>query len=387
VSASLRNRGKVVVDLMSTSNLLTFVDLLHDCRLVSPDQLDELRRHLLPHYRDERTLAKHLVQRGWLTVYQVNQLLQGHAQELVLGPCRILDRLGEGAISQVYKAWHTVRQCLVALKVLRPDFLDNESAVHQFEREIHAVTRLSHPNIVTAVEVGQVGTRRFLAMEYMEGTDLGKFVQLSGPLPVGHACDYVRQAALGLQHAHENGLVHRDIKPANLFLSTPGEGGGLRLSDRAVVKILDWGLSHMHLPRHQLKNTTAWIQPGALVGTADFMAPEQARDPRSVDIRADIYSLGCTLYFLLTGQVPFPGKSLMQKLLQHETAEPPAVEALRPDLPRTLPLVLRKMLAKRPEDRHPIPLAVAVVLAPFCRVSRSGAMPPRPLSAPTLAGK
>jgi serine/threonine-protein kinase len=364
---------------MSTDSIYTLLDQLLDYQLLKREHVNELARQSPDRFEDSRALAKYLVQQGWLTVYQVNQLLQGQGHDLVLGPYHILDRLGEGAISQVFKARHTSNDGVVALKVLRPNLGGHTDAVRQFEREIWVVSRLSHPNIVKVIEAGQVGGVTFFTMEYVEGTDLGKFANLAGYLPVVQACEFIRQTALGLQHAHERGLVHRDIKPANLFLTSGPSAAGLRghpgcgsgpPAAASQVKILDWGLARLHQSSGQPESSGAWIQPGTLIGTADYLAPEQAKNAHNVDIRADIYSLGCTFYYLLTRRPPFPGSSLMQKLLNHEQAEPTPVQELRPDLPDALPPVLQKMMAKRPEDRHQIPLRVAVALTPFCAPSR-----------------
>src|SRR5207248_2906 len=240
----------------------------------------------------------------------------------------------------------------VALKVLRQDMRCEPDAVRQFERELQAVTRLSHLNIVHTFDADRVGNTHYFAMEFVEGTDLGKVVQLSGPLPVAEACDYIRQVASGLQYAHTMGLVHRDIKPANLFLitppghDTPVPGIAWKRPADPVIKILDWGLARLQGGAEGPDCVSAGTEEGMLVGTADYIAPEQARDPRLVDIRADIYSLGCTFYFLLSGQPPFPGSSLMQKLMQHQQAEPAPIQSLRADIPDELAAIVKKMLSK-----------------------------------------
>src|SRR5262245_3112310 len=227
-------------------------------------------------------------------------------------------------------------------------------------------------------------------MEYIEGTDLGKVVQLSGALPINEACDYIRQVASGLQYAHTLGLVHRDVKPANLYLihppgfDVPSPGVTWKRPADSVIKIIDWGLARLQEPGGQgdpSEPCPVKKEEGMLIGTADYIAPEQARDPRLVDIRADIYSLGCTFYYLLTGQPPFPGSSLMQKLMSHQQEEPTPVQQLRPEVPYELAVVLAKMLAKQPEERYQIPLGVSVPLRRFCGdVKTNNGVPRRPVA-------
>jgi WD40 repeat protein len=261
----------------------------------------------------------------------------------------------------VFKARDRGRDRLVALKLIRKSLLADPEVVGRFYREMEILNQLDHPNIVRGYEAGPAGPAHFLAMEFVEGTDLGKLVKRGGPMPVHQACAYVRQVASGLQHAHERGLVHRDVKPHNLIMS---------LRD-GLVKVADLGLAR--LPRSVTEQvtelsprvTTGTLTPenAGLMGTADYLAPEQAMDFHAADIRADIYSLGCTLFFLLTGQPPFAGGNLAQKVARHMHAEPPAIETLRTDLPTGLPVVLRKMLAKRPEDRYQTPAEVEQALA------------------------
>jgi eukaryotic-like serine/threonine-protein kinase len=328
---------------------------LRKSRLLKVPQLDDAERMLKPRFSAPMMLAKELVRRGWLTVYQMNQLFQANGQQLILGPYQILDHLGKGGVSQVFKAWHAERNALVALKVIHPHLLSNAEAVARFQREMKTVARLSHPNIVDSFSDDSIGEAHFFAMEFVEGTALDKLVQLSGALPVQQACDFTRQAALGLQHAHEQGLVHRDIKPANL----------VQISGTALIKILDFGLARLHRSDGSDRATSLTLE-GALIGTADYVAPEQARDARSVDIRADIYSLGCTFYYLLTGAPPFPGGSLMQKIYNHLNKEPTPVNLLRPDAPPEVGPILKKMMAKKIEDRYATPQEVAEALAPLC---------------------
>jgi serine/threonine protein kinase len=341
---------------MPIDTVHNLVEQLRTGKLLRPAQLDEVVRMLLPRIPSPLLLAKELVRRGWLTVYQVNQLFQANGQQLVIGPYRIVDHLGKGGVSQVFKAWHTESNTLVALKVIHPHLLSNEEAVKRFEREMQAVARLSHPNIVRAFPDESLGKAHFFAMEFVEGTDLGKQVQLSGALPVDQACDFIRQAALGLQHAHEQGLVHRDIKPANLVLIT----------GTSLIKILDFGVARLRRGDDATPEPSALTVQGAMIGTADYVAPEQARDARSADIRSDIYSLGCTFYHLLAGAPPFPGGSALQKIHHQISKEPPGVELIRSEVPAPVAGIIRRMMAKNPEDRYQAPAEVAEALAPFC---------------------
>jgi serine/threonine-protein kinase len=341
-------------DVMALGSVTEFVELLRKSRLLKVAQIDELVRILQPRYPDTPGLAKDLIRRGWLTVYQVNQLFQQERQQLVLGPYQITDYLGKGGVSQVFKAFHTGRNCIVALKVIHQELLAKPEAVARFQREMRIVTQLSHPNIVQAFDDVPIGVTHFYAMEFIEGTDLSKLVQLNGPLPVDQACDMIRQVALGLQHAHEKGLVHRDIKPANI----------VRIGDGTFVKILDMGLTRL---RQGPENAADVLTlQGAMMGSPDYVSPEQARDARAVDIRADIYSLGCTFYYLLTGKPPYPGGSLMEKIHKHMNVEAAPVQSLRPDVPGGVSAIVARMMAKKADDRYRTPAEVAAALGPFC---------------------
>ncbi|MCI0682056.1 MAG: serine/threonine protein kinase [Gemmataceae bacterium] len=338
-------------------------DVLQQLELLAAEQLAQLPRLALER-PDAPDLAKLLVQRGWLTVFQMNQLLTGLGKSLVIGAYHVLDRLGQGGLSQVFKARHSRHGWSVALKVLRREALASDEGRQQFLHEMEAMARLNHPNVVQFCDVDQAGDIFFYAMEFVNGTDLGKYVRLSGPLPVAEACDFVRQTALGLQHAHEHNLVHRDIKPVNLYL-THAEG-----QNQPVVKILDWGLASLRFPTNVAGQQLLEHMSKGVVGTADFLSPEQGRNAQTVDIRGDIYSLGCTFYYLLTGEPPFPEGTLMQKILQHQTMAPPPIDTFREDVPSGVTAVLKRMLAKQPEDRFQTPAAVALALAPFARDGR-----------------
>jgi eukaryotic-like serine/threonine-protein kinase len=364
---------------MTINSTGTLIDALRSFRLISSDQYQHLLSHMQSKGGDPRPLAKQLVQRGWLTVFQINQLFAGNGKDLAIGSYCVLDRLGRGGLSQVFKARHVDRDLIVALKVIRPEVLSNAEGRQQFLQEIEAMARLEHPNIVQFCDADQHGDTCYFAMEYVDGIDLGKHVRLAGPSSVREACDFIRQAALGLQHAHERNLVHRDIKPVNLFLTQAPVGQSRaiaarlgqkaeRVRTRPLVKILDWGLAGLRSPKCIGPQLVESVSKG-LVGTADYLSPEQARNACTVDIRGDIYSLGCTFYYLLTGQPPFPSGTLMQKILKHQQAEPPAIDAFRDDVPAGVTALLQRMLAKVPEDRFQTPAALALALTPFLRSS------------------
>ena len=281
----------------------------------------------------------------------------------------VLEELGRGGMGVVYRARQTSRDRLVALKVILRERLNNPEVVRRFRREALAAARLSHPNVVRVFESDQEGDLHYLAMEYVPGVTLQLLVDQSGPLAVERACDFVRQAALGLQHASEQRLVHRDIKPANLMLVTqPGPA-----PRRAVVKILDMGVARLHQLRSLTEESlTTLTRDGAVLGTPDFVAPEQLEDPHGADARADLYSLGCTFYFLLSGRVPFPGGTLLQKLDRQRWETPPSVDQLRPEVPRGVAAVVRRLMAKHPDDRYRTPGELAAALE---QLTRTGELP------------
>lgn len=278
---------------------------------------------------------------------------------------RLMERLGRGGMGDVYQAEHRLMNRLVALKVINRRLLSQPGAVERFHREVQAAARLVHPNIVTAFDAEQAGDLHFLAMEYVPGVDLAQVIKQRGPLQVREACEYVRQAAIGLQHAHEQGMVHRDIKPHNLILA---EGH---------VKILDFGLASFANETLNQQIALSGQRPasdqvpdrltslGAMLGTPDYVAPEQVENPHAVDIRADIYSLGCTLYALLAGRPPFSEATVADKIRAHAQQDPEPIERLRPDVPAELAEIIRHMLAKDPADRPATPREVAESLAAF----------------------
>jgi hypothetical protein len=230
---------------------------------------------------------------------------------------RVVRLLGSGGMGAVYEVEHRVMRRLVALKVINRAYTANAAALERFRREVRAAARLAHPNIVTTHDAEDAGQTHFLVMEYVEGTDLGRLVQERGPLPLDRACEYVRQAALGLQHAFEQGMVHRDLKPHNLMLTPDGR-----------VKVLDFGLACFASETASAAGVTG---TGLVLGTVDYIAPEQADNPHEADIRSDIYSLGCTLYHLLAGRPPFPTGTALQKVMAHQNKDPQPLTELRDD--------------------------------------------------------
>src|ERR1043165_642298 len=259
---------------MSLTSAADLIDALREYRLLDQAQLGKLERGLKGCSLDPRALAKELLKQGWVTAFQASLLLEGRGAELVLGEYLLLDRLGEGGMGQVFKARHRLMDRTVALKVIRKEMLAQSDAVERFHREIRMAAQLDHPHLVRALDAARVGDCHFLVMEYAEGADLYQLVQKSGPLPVGQACTYIQQAALGLQHAFERGMVHRDIKPSNLLRTPMG-----------IVKLLDMGLARATLDTGDDDGTaSALTQEGCIVGTLDYMAPEQAMDAHRVDI-------------------------------------------------------------------------------------------------------
>jgi serine/threonine-protein kinase len=362
---------------MSTASNAAVIDLLQQRAMLTAPQLDEMRTVLAPRLSDPQALLQELVDRGWLTAFQARHIANGKGADLVLDRYLLLDIIGKGGSGQVFKARHQTMQRLVALKVLRPELIKDSDAVQRFYREIEVASQLSHPNIVHAYEAGPIGALLVLVMEYVDGPDLERLVRESGPLPLGQACEFIRQAALGLQYASERGLVHRDIKPSNLLLQIVDRRASFTHSvlgqsasgnrQATLVKILDLGLARLQQPMQgsETANLTIASNKSVMQGTPDYMAPEQALDFHGADSRSDIYSLGCTFFYLLSGRPPFPGTTLAEKLLKHQQAEPP-IEALPEVLPPTLERVLRKMVAKQPSDRYQTPRDVVAALLPFC---------------------
>jgi serine/threonine protein kinase len=351
---------------MAVDTVNTLIDALRQFGILDDHQLALIEREAAQQFEEPRQLARELITRGWLTKYQAKQLLLGHGSELTLGAYRLLERLGSGGMGQVFKALHVPMNRYVALKIVRPELVADAKTLKRFRREVQAVAQLSHPNIVTVFDASQVGDTHFLAMEYIDGLDLSALVRDSAPLPVDVACDYIRQAALGLQHANERGLIHRDVKPGNLLITRNPPG---------VVKILDMGLARpVRIDGGEnLKAQSALTIDGSVVGTPDFMSPEQAKNSSTVDKRADYYSLGCTFYYCLTARMPFPVKNVMEKLIKHQMEQPYPAELVRGEIPAAVCAILQKMMAKKADDRYQNADEIAAALTPFCRGTAASA--------------
>lgn len=317
---------------------------------------------------DPSKLAGFLVQNGHLTYFQADQLLQGKWKRFSIGKYKVLERLGAGGMGQVFLCEHKLMRRRVAVKVLPAAQAQNPAALERFYREARAVAALDHPNIVRAYDIDQDDQLHFLVMEYVDGTNLQDLVKKNGPLDFVRACHYVFGTAVGLQHAHEMGLVHRDIKPGNILVDRSG-----------VVKILDMGLARFF---NDDEESVTKKYDESILGTADYLSPEQALDSHSVDIRADLYSLGMTFYFLLTGQPPFPEGTVAQKLLWHQTRQPAPLRALRPDAPADLIEILGRLTEKSPDRRYQTPADLMSALAGWVQVPIS---PPDDRDLPQLS--
>jgi eukaryotic-like serine/threonine-protein kinase len=332
--------------------------------LLNREQLGEALRLLPEEQRDDpQGLANHLVKAGRLSRFQARKLLQGKTLGLVLGPFQVLAPVGKGGMSTVYLARDTRSQLLVALKVLPPKKAQQEERLlARFLREMEMCQRVAHPNLAQTYEVGVSQGVYYIAMEFIPGRSLYRLVNDEGPLAVPRAARLFAEVASALDHAHCRGVIHRDMKPSNVLVA---------VDDHA--KVLDLGLAIIEgeIP----KDHTIVGGQGYVVGTMDYIAPEQSEDASKVDARSDIYGLGCTLYFALTGQPPFPGGSTWKKIKRHRTEEPVPLPQLNPAVPPPFIALVRKMMAKRPEDRFESADQVRQELLPWIGGDQARPMP------------
>ena len=322
MSLTLKEYSQRIVDstLLDLEEVKEFVNRLPDRH--AEDAIDQL--------------AKSLKEAGKLTSFQDSRIRGGHLKGLVLGQYLVLDEIGQGANGMVFRARHREKPRIVALKMIPPAMLQNENAGKRFHREVEAMSRVSHPNIVAAYDAGEDKGAFFLVLEFVNGRDLSLPIRNGKPLSVEAAVEYTLQAARGLAHAHSMGIVHRDIKPANMLLSKEG-----------VVKILDMGLARVEDP-----NEANLTQTGSIMGTVDYMPPEQTMDSKAADHRADIYSLGCTLFHLGTGRPVYESDSMVGKIIAHREEPIPSLVEVRPEAPARLDEIFQRMVAKEPEDRY-----------------------------------
>jgi eukaryotic-like serine/threonine-protein kinase len=326
-------------------SLELFIRRLIDSALMNENEcrsyLESLPESACPHTSEQ--LAELMCNRGILTRFQVDMLCQGKIRDMVIGNYALLDRLGHGGMGHVYKARHLRMDRVVSLKILPRNATKSPWAVKCFQREARAAAKLAHPNIVMAHDADEANGMHFLVMEYIDGQDLWSAIRQNGPLTVADAVNYLIQAAHGLEYAHTKGIIHRDIKPSNLLLDKQGN-----------IKILDMGLAHINegVASSEFETDESSDNNGHIMGTLEYMSPEQALDPNLASIQSDIYCLGCTLYFLLLGRPPFGGDTMAKKILAHRDQPIPSLRATRSDVPGALDVVFRRMIAKNPLDRH-----------------------------------
>jgi serine/threonine protein kinase len=298
---------------------------------------------------DPREFADEMVVDGVLTYFQSEQFLLGKWRGFTIGKYKLLERVGVGGMGQVFLCEHMFMKRRVAIKVLPPAKADQPAALGRFYREARAAGSLDHPNIVRTQDIDQDGNLHFIVMDYVDGPNLLEVVKKTGPMNVGRAVSYTRQSAVALDYAFRNGIIHRDIKPGNVLIDRKGN-----------AKILDMGLARFF--KDHADQLTLKYDDKIVLGTADYVAPEQVANSHTVDIRADIYALGATLYFLLAGHPPFPTGTVSQKLLWHRTKEPTPIRQIRQDVPEGLAAVLARMMSKDPKGRYQTPAQLVAEL-------------------------
>jgi serine/threonine protein kinase len=331
------------------ANRSEFLSIVSESKLFDDATLENLRTD--PELSERPgECAEQLIRKGLLTRFQANRLLAGKYRGFVMGPYRLLDQIGKGGMGTVYVCEHSSLKRKVAIKMLSPELAENKVAVERFLREARSASALSHPNIVRVHHVGQSAGTHYIVMEYVDGATLEQVVDRKGPFTIAEAAQIAIQVAAGLGHAHEKGFVHRDIKPENLMITKNGQ-----------VKILDMGLTKS--VKNASDNLTGVLNTNTILGTLDYLSPEQAIQ-NDVTPRSDVYSLGATLFMLLTGHSPYDGVPAQQKLMQHQFGQVPDLRDYRSDAPVEFAALLTRMMAKKPEDR---PASADVVAAELAR--------------------
>jgi serine/threonine protein kinase len=349
-------------------------NLLNRSRLLTPEQLRGLHQRWRAEAKDAADVAafgQWLVAHEYVTDYQAGLVLRGKVDHFFFGPYKILERVGKGRMAGVYKAVHTLGQ-VVAMKVLPPSKAKDAPLLARFQREARLALKLKHPNVVRTFQTGESDGLHYIVMEYLDGEPLDEVFRRRGKMPPAEAVRLVHQALLGLQHIHEQGMIHRDLKPGNLMLM----GGRPESTQRATVKVMDIGLGKALFDEGAAGGEHNLTNEGTLLGTPDYMAPEQARNAQAADVRADIYSLGCVLYQALAGQVPFPEANLVHLLMRHATEPPAPLRDFNPAVPEGLQRIVEWMMAKEPADRYPTPERAAQGLQVFLAAGTEAPPPP-----------
>ncbi|VTR98376.1 serine/threonine protein kinase [Tuwongella immobilis] len=347
---------------MAATAIRTLFDWIRELQILSPHDVASLESRFPHDITDLEMGVRWLIAQNQITLFQGRKLFHGRGHELNIGPYLLLDKLGEGGMGRVYKAQQRRLDRLVALKIMRSQWVTNPTILHRFRREAQTAASLDHPNLVRLLDADQISGCYLLVMEYVAGQDLAQIIKRRGPMRPKWCVRYARQIAMGLQHAHERGIVHRDIKPSNLMIAMDEQN---RMGD---LKILDMGLARPFLEDANDPEVTALTKEGRVLGTPDYMAPEQAKNSRGVDWRGDLYSLGCTMFFMLTGQPPFPKETAMEKLVAHQLELPPRLTDFDPNIPVELDAIVQRLLEKSPDRRYP---HAAALLAAFDQLESS----------------
>ncbi len=353
---------------MDIPSVETLCNLLARSKLVTADEVRRLRQRWLGEAgaaaSDSAKFCQWLVSGQYVTEYQAGMLRRGHADRFFLNEYKLLERIGVGRMAGVYKAIHRLGP-IVAIKVLPPSKAKDANAFARFQREGRLSLRLKHPHIVRTFQIAEDNGLHYLVMEYLDGETLEDVLKRRGKLPPAEAVRLLYQALLGLEYLHEDGMVHRDLNPSNLML-LPGADDGLAGSTlNATVKILDIGMGRALFDEADAGANANLTADGTILGTPDYMAPEQARDAHAADIRADIYSLGCTLFHALAGQPPYPESNMVRKMMRHASEPVPALKKFNPAVPDGLQHIVNWMMAKDPAQRYPTPERAAQALQVF----------------------